>query len=615
MKALLTGVFALCTAGAVNAEPVAQTVPAVLAAHHQAVGDAPAKGSAEFDYAYEGSGLTGTEEVRADLATGAFTDVLASGRIGQATGYDGKVPWQRDLSGANTPQEGGDRIPAAVNDAYRNANLWWRADHGGAQVAYVGRETVDGRAMDHLKVTPKGGKPFDAWFDADTHLLARIAEDRQFFHTKTFLSDYRREGGLTLAHAITRDPGAGEGAFEKLKLTRFAIVPAKPVSAYARPTAPPTGVTIDGGATTATVPFRLLNNHIYVEAMVNGKGPYTFIVDTGGHNLLSPRVVREVGLKPVGAATTSGAGEGTETSGFAQVDEIAIGPVKMRDQMGFTTEIYKPAIEGIPVDGMVGFELFARLAVVIDYGKQTMTMTEFAHFDPKGLGTPVPFVFYDHLPSVKGKIDDLPARFDIDTGSRVEVDVTSPFVAQKNLRARFAKGVSAVTGWGVGGPSRSYVVRMPSLTLGAVRVDGPTAGLSEAKGGSISDPNYEGNIGSGFLKRFVTSFDYSKQIMYLKPIVPPPVDAGRFDRSGMWINAGPDGYVVTDVSTGGPASEAGVQVGDVITELDGKPVTSEGLSDARILLRSRAAGEKIPLAIKRKDGAAITATLTLRDQI
>lgn len=613
MKALLTGALALCATIA-RAEPVAQTAAAVLAAHHRAMGDAPAKGQAEFDYAYEGSGLTGTEQVRIDLATGAFTDVLSSGRIGQATGYDGKIPWQRDLSGANTAQQGGDRIPVAINEAYRNANLWWRADRGGAQIAYVGRETVDGRLLDHLKVTPRGGKPFDAWFDGDTHLLARLAEDRQFFHTKTFFADYRPEGGVMLAHAVTRDPGAGEGALEKLKLSRFAVAAAQPASVYARPTAPPTGVTIDGGVTTATVPFRLLNNHVYVQAMVNGRGPYTFIVDTGGHNLLSPRVVREVGLKPVGAATTSGAGEGTETSGFAQVDEIAIGPVRMRDQMGFTTEIYKPAIEGIPVDGMIGFELFRRLAVTIDYGQQTITFTDFAHFDPQGRGAPVPFVFYDHLPLVQGKIDDLPARFDIDTGSRVEVDITSPFVARKNLRARFAKGVSAVTGWGVGGPSRSYVVRMPSLTLGSVKVDNPTAGLSEARGGSISDPNYEGNIGSGFLKRFVTSFDYSKQIMYLKPIVPAPADAGRFDRSGMWINSGPDGYVVTDVSVGSPAAKAGVQVGDVITELDGKRVTPEGLSDARILLRSRAAGEKVSLAIRRKD-APVTATLVLRDQI
>src|SRR5262249_10438088 len=158
---------------------------------------------------------------------------------------------------------------------------------------------------------------------------------------------------------------------------------------------------------------------------------------------------------------------------------------------------------------------------------------------------------------------DLPARFDIDTGSRSELDITGPFVKAHDLRARFAKGVSAVTGWGVGGPSRSYVVRLPSITLGsAAPVANPVAGLSGDKGGSISDPNYEGNIGSGFLKRFVVTLDYAHQKMYLKPAKPAPVDAGSFDRSGMWINAGPDGYVVTDVSAASPAARAGLLVGD-----------------------------------------------------
>jgi len=158
----------------------------------------------------------------------------------------------------------------------------------------------------------------------------------------------------------------------------------------------------------------------------------------------------------------------------------------------------------------------------------------------------VPFVFYDHLPNVRGFINDIPARFDIDSGSRSELDITSPTVAEHGLRAKFDKGVSAVTGWGVGGPSRSYVVRLPSITLGTVKVADLTAGLSEDKGGSISDPNYEGNIGSAFLKRFTVTFDYAHQTLYLKPVVPPPVDAGRFDRAGMWINAGDAGYAVTD---------------------------------------------------------------------
>jgi len=363
-----------------------------------------------------------------------------------------------------------------------------------------------------------------------------------------------------------------------------------------------------------TLPFRLLNNHIYVSATVNGKGPYTFIVDTGGHCLISPQLVAELGLKIVGATAMSGAGTKTTAGGFTHVDEVALGAMRMRNQLGFAAQIYAPAVEGIRVDGMVGFEMFRRFAVQIDYGRGLLTITDPTRFDPTGAGTALPFVFYDHLPMVRGALADLPARFNIDTGSRSEVDITGPFVAAHGLRSRFSKGVSAVTGWGMGGPSRSYVVRLPSLALGSIQVSSPVAGLSEDKGGSISDPNFEGNIGSGLLKRFVVTFDYAHQMMYLRPVAPTPIDVGRFDRSGMWINSGPDGYVVTDVAANGPAQQAGIQVGDIITRLDGTPSRFDGLSDARILLRARPAGTRVELEVRRGRETQKT-TVALRDQI
>lgn len=87
---------------------------------------------------------------------------------------------------------------------------------------------------------------------------------------------------------------------------------------------------------------------------MNGKGPYTFVVDTEGHTLLSPRVVQEVGLVPVGKSESSGAGEKTKTSGYVRYREIAIGKARLRDPVGLTLQIYDPSIEGIPVDGMIG---------------------------------------------------------------------------------------------------------------------------------------------------------------------------------------------------------------------------------------------------------------------
>jgi hypothetical protein len=182
MRNLIVGALAC----AISAAPIAAwseagTAASVLDADHAATGDMPATGVARFDFAHRASGLTGTQTTVVDLATGAYTDTQVSGDVRFAAGYDGTIPWQEDISATYTPQEGGDRIAVAVNAAYRFANIWWRDDRGGATVAYAGRDSVDGRALDHLAITPRGGKRFDAWFDADTHLLAKITEDRQFF--------------------------------------------------------------------------------------------------------------------------------------------------------------------------------------------------------------------------------------------------------------------------------------------------------------------------------------------------------------------------------------------------------------------------------------------------
>jgi hypothetical protein len=586
----------------------------ILAAHRKATGDPGRAGTLELRYAYSGQGLEGTVSTRFDTASGANVTRSELGPITVANGFDGHVPWMRDISGAHTPQEGGDRLPLAVNEAYRLANLWWRADRGGARIELLGRETLDGRTLDHLAVTPLGGLRFDAWFDADSRLLARIAERQMFFDTRTFYDNYVRRGGMQVASRVVVDGGTGEANFATMRLVGVTRQPRRPRTAYAMPAEPPAGVSIDGGAQTASVPFRLLNNHIYVEARVNGRGPYTFIVDTGGHTILSPRVVAEAGLDAQGNTPSAGAGEKTTTSGYARVREIAVGPVRMHEQTAITMDIYDAAVEGIRVDGMVGFELLRRLALRIDYGTGTLTFSRFAAFDARAAGTPIAFKFYDHVPQVEGKVGDIPALLDIDTGSRSEADLTSPFVAMHRLRERFPGAVSAMTGWGVGGPSMSDVVRLPSLSIGPVVIDKPVAGLSKAKGGSFSDANFHANIGSGLLKRFVTSFDYSRQRMYLEPIVPPPPDAGSFDRSGMWLNAADDAFVVAHVSPGGPAEAAGVRAGDRIATLDGHAAKAEELSTARTLLRTKPDGTRVNLGIRDGDGLR-SVVLVLRDRL
>ncbi|HEV8503043.1 MAG TPA: aspartyl protease family protein [Casimicrobiaceae bacterium] len=611
--ALLALISTPCMAVPAKVPPEA-AVERILAANHAAVGDGGGPATIETEYAYSASGLRGTARSITDRATGAYVDSYDLGPSRGASGFDGRRAWMRDISGAYTPQDGGDRRQVAVNEAYRNANGWWRKDRDGARIELVGRETLDGAAADRLRVTPKGGRTFDAWFDASTHQLLRVDEMRQFFDTVTTFGDYAKEGGVVVAHAIAIDGGTGPSGLESMRLTRLAVRAARPSSAYAMPAWKPADAFIDGGAAQTVVPIRVLNNHIFVDAFVNGQGPFAFFVDTGGHTILTPSTVAALGVRSEGAASSAGAGDLTTTNGYAHVDEIAIGAAHLRDQPAFTLEISSKATEGFVVGGMIGFEFLRRFVVRIDYGALTMTVIDPARFDPRGAGTPIAFRFYDHLPQVEGRFGDVPGRFDIDTGSRSEVDLTSPFVARARLREAYPRGVLAVDGWGVGGPVKSYVVRGRSLTLGSVTVDGPVAGLATSRGGSLSDANLEGNVGSGLLRRFTVTFDYAHQRIYLEPRVPPPADAGTFDQSGLWINLGGDGFTIVDVATGSAGEEAGLAVGDVITAIGGQPATSISLSDARARLRVPPAGTTVHLQVARA-GVARDVDITLRSQL
>jgi S1-C subfamily serine protease len=166
----------------------------------------------------------------------------------------------------------------------------------------------------------------------------------------------------------------------------------------------------------------------------------------------------------------------------------------------------------------------------------------------------------------------------------------------------------------VGGPSRGYVTRGAELAIGPVKIPGVVTSLSTQKKGSFADASYQGNIGGGTLKRFVVTFDYAHQTMYLKALPQPVADVGTFDRSGMWINATEDGFLVNSVSMGGPAEKGGLRKDDVITAIDGKKVAPEALATARALLRTRPVGSMVTLDYKR-GGKPMHTMITLRDQI
>jgi hypothetical protein len=608
--------FAAITATSVAAL-AAGSADDVLKANKAATGG-PAwdtKIAVSIDADYAGQGLTGDTHSLNDLKTGHAVTHYKVGPAEGANGFDGKTPWARDMSGTITQQEGGDALVLAVNDAYRNANLWWKPDHGGAAIESKGEITNAEGRFDVLVVTPKGGKPFEAWFDTGTHYLAKVIEKQGAQTVTTTLMNYGPEDGIKLPHKTMIDSGVGAQYIQTITVTKVTFLGAQPDSAFAMPKTVVTDFSIAGGAPSTTIPVSIVNNHIYGEAKVNGKGPFIFIYDTGGHNIITPALAKELGLKVEGKLPGGGAGEAVMEGGFANGVDFSVGNATVKNQLAIVIPLDKLGdIEGIPMPGMVGYETFRRFVTRVDYGASTLTLIDPAKFDPKDAGTPVKFVFNDHIPEVMGTIEGIPAKFDIDTGARSELTITKPFAETNKLRESHPKGVDAVDGWGVGGPSTGYVTRIKDMTIGDVKI-GPVVGaLANQDKGAFAGADYSANVGGGVLKRFVVTFDYNNRIMYLKPRPAPVEDTNTYDRAGIWINVSGSTFKIVNVTKGTPADEAGLRKDDIVTAVDGSAANPAKLPQLRKMLRTAQPGTVVTFTVTR-DGKPKDIKVTLRDLI
>lgn len=606
--------FAAITATCVAAL-AAGSADDVLKANKAAMGGAAWDGKAavSIDTDYAGQGLTGTTHSLNDLKNGHSVVDYKIGPTQGANGFDGKLPWERDTSGTITEQEGGDALVLAINDAYRNANLWWKPDHGGAAIESKGEVTNPEGRFDVLVVTPQHGKPFEAWFDTGTHLLAKTVENQAGRTVVTTLSDYAPEDGVKIPHKVIVDIGVGAKYVQTMKVTKVTFLAAQPDSVFAMPKSVVNDFALVGGAT--TIPVQIINNHIYGEAKVNGQGPFVFIFDTGGADVVTPPMAKRLGLKPEGNLAGTGAGEGVMETGFVNGLELSIGAATLKNQQFLVMALDKLSdIEGVPMPGMVGYEAFRRLVTRIDYGASTLTLIDPTKFDPKDAGTPVKFVFNEHVPEVMGTIEGIPAKFDIDTGARSELTITKPFAETNKLLASHPKGVEAVDGWGVGGPSTGYITRIKDMTIGDVKI-GPVVGaLSNQDKGAFAGSDYSANVGGGVLKRFVVTFDYNNRIMYLKPRTGPVDDTNTYDRAGLWLNVNGNSFKVVSVTKGAPAEKAGLVKDDIITAVDGKPAAGVKLPDLRKMLRTAKPGTVVTFTVTR-GSAAKDIKVTLRDLI
>ena len=559
-------------------------------------------------------GLDGPYEQWLDLETGRHAMRLALGPATMAGGFDGVHAWQRGPNGDVVVQDAEAGLRAAATEAWIHARGWWFPARHPASVESPGRRDVDGVAFDVLRCVPAGGQWVELWFDARSHRLARLVQEVLGKPSLRRFDDEREVHGLRLPFRVTS--GNGDPRFDReLQIEAVTVDAEPPADAFEAPRQSFTDVAFAGGATQVRLPFELLNNHVFVAAHIDGH-PLRLLIDTGGVNLLSTQAARRIGLESLGAMETRGPGAQSVGSGFARVERLEIGGVALERQLLRVIDL--PGfddVEGVPVDGVLGVELFQRLVVRIDYARRELLLADPATFAASSseASHALPITFFGHFPGIAAELDGISGQFWLDTGNRGGVVLLEPFVEANRLAERYPLSGATTIGWGIGGPVRGRLARGGRLALGGVHVDAPVLRLPDGHGGALAIRHVAGNIGGEILRRFVVTFDYARRVVHLAP----NADAGRpfdVDRAGLWINRHAQGAIVAAVMADGPAARAGLRVDDVIVAVEGEPASALTLDALRRRLSEWPAGRRVALESRRGE-ETIQAALVLRDLV
>jgi hypothetical protein len=556
-------------------------------------------------------GLSGTAERWSDIATGRSVIRYSIGPIDGAAGYDGKAPWSQDASGLAHVETADDARELAVNAAYRDQFAFWYPERAPAHITYKERVTDDGAEFDVVRIAPEGGRPFELWVNTETKLFERLVErDAQGTRTEYYM-DLHDVQGVKIpfrVRATRGDPRQDEVVVvDRLEYN----APLAGVS-FAVPAAPKPDFAFPAGRASVDVPFTIHDGHLYVPVMLNGKGPFRMLLDASAASVLLPGTAAALGLTAEGSFGGTGTGENRQDVGITRVERVDIGGVAFAKQPFTAIDIgpYMRRVEGLDdVAGVLGYELFRRFPIRLDYQHARATFYDPARFASAGHGEPVPFRFRDRMPEVEGSVDGFKGLFDLDTAGRGSLSLTAPFVQRNDFVARFGATREVVTGAGVDGHTRSLVARAGVFRLGPVEIKRPVVALATPAGTAESDTDLAGTVGFGILRQFNITFDYPNRVLYLEKN-----DAfgkpDSTDRSGMWIERGETGYEVVDVLQDGPAAAAGIHAGDVIVAINGKPWSAVPLPALRLALKAPPGGK-----VRLKLDSGREWTLTLRDLV
>jgi hypothetical protein len=546
-----------------------------------------------------------------DLRNGDWRRSVRCPMYASAAGVDAKGAWREDRSGWVHPLDSPEARKLAVTDRWLHRigpYLPGRLPAGSTRLPPAQLHHV---FYQRTKVTPARGRSVTVWSRGKQRLIARVVMLRSFQLSTTDYGDYRSVDGVMLPFRIVSWLGAARARAHVETVTRYQLLRTIARRSLQPPADPAADARIPAGGTRLPLTFSP-DGKLLVEAKVDGKGPFPFVLDSGGHAILTPATASVLGLEVSGHSVSYGAGPGSTSLGFARVHSIRLGDAQIDDQsvlvMPLSPVLTDRGAKVAPVAGILGLEVFERFAVTIDPADRTMTLQPFGSFRPPAAAAALRLRFTNDMPLIRAALDGKRGIFGVDTGNSGPLIIFPDWAAHNGLAPYYEAGVPQPEG-GEGGMFLGHMAFIRSLRIGGLAVRGRLIGFLTPRGvGAASNPSEAGNLGMTVWRAFRFAFDYRAERLYLSPrphYLPPKPAAAT---AGMIaVKLTPQAFSVIQVMPGGPAANAGLKQGDRIVALDG--VAAKQLASLDLMQRVQKGEPGTVLRLTLADGRTLNLTL------
>jgi predicted aspartyl protease len=278
-----------------------------------------------------------------------------------------------------------------------------------------------------------------------------------------------------------------------------------------------------------TFNFKSSNNLIIIPVAINNSDTLNFILDTGVRYPIITELpfVNKLNLNYLQPISVKGLGEGEQLMAYRSGNNT----INLNGLVAYDQEIHMVINEnfqishilGMPVHGLIGFNLFKDYVVKIDYSEHKITLIKPEYFDYKERERDIvlPLSFEQGKPFVTTSIvtdknDEIPVKLLVDTGASDAIWLST------NSDSRIAlpeNHIETFLGRGLSGDLYGKKGRIGAIWVGPLVLYEPIVAFpdNDLVDQLIGKNDRNGTLGAEILRRFYITMDYPGKRLILRP--------------------------------------------------------------------------------------------------